>query len=109
MSPSVSVLEDQYFLLRGSLSTLSAQGATPGQICDLKAKIVQSRTNYWTALNRTFHDDDPSVEALVSTLTTDNLTLQATIKNLGKIADILNAIDKAIEVGSDLVKKAITL
>ena len=41
MNPSVEALENQYFLLRGSLSTLIGQGATSAQLDQLRTQIVQ--------------------------------------------------------------------
>ncbi len=109
MGPSVTALENQYFLLRGSLSDLIGLGATPDQLAQLKTEIVRSRNNYWTATVRVLHDDDPAVEALVTQMNTQQLILQATIQHLGKVADIIDAITKAVDVGSQLIAKAITL
>lgn len=109
MNPSVQALENQYFLLRGSLATLTAQGATDDQLDDLRTEIVQARTNYWQAANSIMHDDDPEVRDLVSQMNTDQLTLQATISNLGDISKILDAITSAVNIGSQIAAKAIAL
>lgn len=109
MNPSLQSLENQYFLLRSSLASLNAQGATPDQISQLQTQIVQSRTNYWTALNKVLHDDDPAVVDLVSQMNTAQLTLAASIENLGDVAQILDGITKAVLIGSQLAAKALTL
>ena len=109
MNPSLEALENQYFLLRGSLSTLMAQGATSEQLDELRRQIVRSRTNYWSAVNSILHDDDPEVRKLVSELNTEQLTLQATIGHLEDIAKVLGAITKAVDIGSQIVAKAISL
>jgi hypothetical protein len=44
------------FLLQ-SLSDLMAQGATAEELNAIRAAIVQSRSNYWTAINKVLHDD----------------------------------------------------
>jgi hypothetical protein len=109
MNPSVESLENQYFLLRTSLSTLMAQGATPDQINQLRAAIAKSRDNYWLATRRLMHDDDPEVKSLVSQMNTVQLSLDATIQHLGDVAKIINAITKAVDIGSQLAAKAVAL
>lgn len=109
MNPSLEALENQYFLLRESLSTLTAQGATPQQLDQLRSQIVRSRTNYWSAVNSILHDDDPEVRNLVSQLNAEQLTLTATIGHLGDIAKVLQAITKAVDIGSQIVSKAISI
>lgn len=109
MSPSVEALENLYFLLRGSLTTLQGQGATPDQLDQLRTQIVIARTNYWTAINSIFHDDDPQVRDLTSQLNTAQLSLEATIEHLNDVAKVLDAITKAVDIGSQLIDKAITL
>jgi recombinational DNA repair protein RecR len=109
MNPSVQALEDQYFLLRGSLSTLSDQGATPEQLDQMRAQIVQSRTNYWTALNKIIHGDDPQVQQLVTQLNAEQETVKTTISQLGNVAKVIDAATKAVSIGSQVVAKAISL
>ena len=109
MNPSVQALENLYFLLRGSLTTLQANGATPDQLDQLRTQIVIARTNYWTAINSILHDDDPQVRDLTSQLNTAQLSLEATIKNLNDVAKVLDAITKAVDIGTQLVEKAISL
>lgn len=109
MGPSVTVLENQYFLLRDSLSKLMGRGATPAQLDALRIEIVRSRSNYWKATASIFHDDDPTVEGLVSQMNMEQLSLNATIEHLDKVADIINAITKAVDIGSKLIEKAVSL
>ena len=109
MNPSLQALENLYFLLRSSLTTLQAQGATPEQLDELRAQIVQARTNYWTALNKILHDDDPEVRDLTSQLNAAQLSLQASIQHLNNVAKVLDAITRTVEIGSQIVAKAIAL
>jgi hypothetical protein len=109
MNPSLEALENLYVLLRGSLSTLQAQGATPDQLDALRTQIVLARTNYWTAINSILDDDDPQVRDLTSQLNTAQLSLQATIKHLDDVAKVLDAITKAVDIGSQLAAKAVAL
>ncbi len=109
MNPSLQALENQYVLLRESLSTLTAQGATPAQLDQLRSQVVQSRTNYWTAVNKTLHDDDPAVRDLVTQLNTAQLTLKTSIDHLGDVSKVIDAITKAVDIGSQIVAKAVSL
>ncbi len=109
MPDSLEALENQYFLLRGSLPSLIAQGATPDQVTQLQTQIVQSRTNYWTAINQVLHDDDPETQTLTSELNTAQLTLKAAIDHMGEVAKIIDVITQAVGIGSKLAAKAISL
>ena len=109
MNPSVESLENQYMTLRNSLSALIGLGATADQLNQVKAAIAKSRDNYWLATRRILHDDDPEVEALVSQMNTAQLSLDATIKHLGEVAGIIDAITKAVDIGSQLAAKVVAL
>ncbi len=109
MGPSLQALENQYFLLRSSLPTLTAQGATQDQLDTLRSLIVQARTNYWTALNKTLHDDDPAVVALTSQMNAEQMNIVAAVQHLGNIAKVLDLITKAVDIGSQIVAKAVSL
>lgn len=109
MNPSLAVLEKQYFFLQGSLPDLMSQGATPEQLDAMRAAIVQSRKNYWKAINGVLHDDDPEVASLVSQMNTAQLNLEAGLKNLGNVAKVLNVITKAVDIGSQIAAKVATL
>ena len=106
MSPSVEALENQYFLLRGSLAAITSQGATADQIAQLQTSIVKSRDNYWLAARSILHDDDPRVQALVSQLNTAQLSLAATIAHLGDVVKVLDTITRAVSIGSELAGMA---
>ncbi len=107
MNDALKALEDQYFTVRGSLSTLIAQGATPAQLDELRTIIVISRNNYWTAINKVLHDDDPQVASLTSQMNSQQLTLQASIDHLADVGRILDVITRAVNIGTQLAAKAI--
>ena len=109
MSPSVEVLENQYFWLRSTLSTLVTQGATSAQLDQMRAQVVQSRTNYWTALNKILHDDDPQVQRLVAQLNAEQETLETMIVQRGNFTKVIDAVTKAVSIGSQIVAKAVSL
>ncbi len=107
MNDALEALEDQYFTVRGSLSTLLGQGATQAQLDDLRSLIVSSRNNYWTAINKVLHNDDPQVASLTSQMNSEQLTLQASVDHLGDVAKILDIITRAVNIGTQLAAKAI--
>ncbi len=107
MSPSIEALENQYFLLRGSLSTITSLGATADQLAQLQTSIVKSRDNYWSAARSTFHEDDSRVQALVSQLNQTQLTIETTIAHVGDVVKVLDTITKAVSIGSELANLAI--
>lgn len=109
MNPSVEALENQYFSLRASLSALMLQNATPDQLVQARTAIAKSRDNYWLATRRIMHDDDPDVQSLVSQMNTEQLSLDATIQHLGDVAKVIDAITKAVDIGSQLAAKAVAL
>lgn len=109
MNQSLAVLEKQYMFLSQGLPDLMAQGATTEELNAIRAAIVQSRTNYWTAINKILHDDDPDVETLVSQMNTAQLNLEAGLKNLGEVAKVIDVITKAVAIGSQLASKAVSL
>jgi hypothetical protein len=109
MNPSLGALEKQYFFLTQSLSDLMDQGATPAELDAMRKAIVQSRTNYWKAINGILHDDDPEVASLVSQMKIAQLNLEAGLKNLGNVAKVLNVITKAVDIGSQIASKVVAL
>ncbi len=107
MNPSLKALENQYVLLTNNLPNLIAACKGDKTLKDtLMSSYVTSRRNYWDGINAIFHDDDPAVHALVTQMTADQISLDATIQNMGKIAKVLAAITKAVDVGSQLLAKA---
>jgi recombinational DNA repair protein RecR len=109
MSQSIEALENQYFLLRGSLSTLTEEGATTIQLVQLRTQIAQSRTNFLIAVSKNLHDDDPEITQLVTKLNTEETSLQTTIDHLEDVAFVIDAITKAVDIGSQIIAKAVAL
>ncbi len=109
MNNSLGALEKQYMFLTQSLTDLMDQGATPEELTTMRKAIVQSRTNYWKAIGSVLHDDDPAVGTLVSQMNASQLNLEAGLKNLGNVSKVLDVVTKAVNIGSQLVSKIITL
>lgn len=109
MSQCVEALENQCSLLRASLSTLADQGATEDQLDQLRTQIAQSRTNYWTAMNKNLQDDNPEITQFVTQLNAQEASLKTTIGHLGDVAKVIDVITKAVDIGSQIVAKAVAL
>jgi len=105
----LDALENQYFLLRGSLSPLIGKGATADQVAALQDQIAQSRSNYFAAVQGTLDADDEAVQSLVTQLNTEQLTLAATVDHMDDVAKVLNEITKAVQIGSELAAKVTAL
>jgi uncharacterized protein involved in exopolysaccharide biosynthesis len=108
MSQSVEALENQCSLLRACLSTLADQGATADQLDQLRTQIAQSRA-YWAAVNKNLQDDNPEITQLVTQLNAQEASLKTTIDHLGDVAKVIDAITKAVDIGSQIVAKAVAL
>lgn len=109
MNNSLKALETQYFFLQSSLPDLIGRGAPQAELDAVRSAIVQSRTNYWTAINKILHDDDPTVEQLTSEMNFEEMNLEAAIQNLDTVAEVLSVIAKAVDVGTKLAAQAIAL
>ena len=108
-SLALLALENQYKSLRASLPTVEAQGATEDQLNTLRNAIAKSQDNYFAAVQSILHDDDPEVAALSSQMKTIQLTLDQAVKQMGNIAEFLNDVTKAVDIGSQLAAKAVAL
>uniref|UniRef100_A0A7V5CTJ5 Uncharacterized protein n=1 Tax=Acidobacterium capsulatum TaxID=33075 RepID=A0A7V5CTJ5_9BACT len=109
MGDALKALEEQYFLINDNYGSLFGQCATDDQKAQLQKLLTTARTNYWSAINKVLHDDDPEVQSLTSQLNTLKLTLQATIDSGQNIAAVLGAIAQAVGVGTQLAGLAISL
>ena len=109
MNSALEALESQYTLLLSKKGIFVPPSATPDEQDAFMTQLVKSRKNYWTAIATTLHDDDPQIQKLVSQLNTEQLTLSHQLDQMAKISDVLNAITKAIDVGTTIITKAMAL
>jgi hypothetical protein len=109
MGNALNALENQYFLINDNFGDLFARCATDPQKAELQKLLTTARTNYWSAINKVLHDDDPEVQSLTSQMNTLKLTLQATIANEQDIVAVLGAIGQAVAVGTQLAALAVSL
>jgi HEAT repeat protein len=109
MSEAVTALQNIYFAIQQNISAMLAACQTQAQRDELMSKYVAARQNYWQAINKVFHDDDPAVKTLVTQANDAAKTLTAISTNLGDIATVLNDITKAVTLGSQIVAKVVAL
>lgn len=55
------------------------------------------------------HEDDPQVGVLRSQLNAEQQTLGVAIEHLGDVVKMLDAVTKAVDIGSQLASKAMSL
>jgi hypothetical protein len=65
MGPTLQSLEDLYLFLNANYDDIAAP-MDDQQKQNLASLFVTARSNYWTAIQKILHDDDPQVEALVT-------------------------------------------
>ena len=109
MTEALAALEDQYFYFQQAVADLTDEDAPQDVLQALRTAVAQSRTNYWKAINKVLHDDDPEVASLVEQMKTSQENIDAALKKINQVAKILKAITKAIDVGSELAAKAVAL
>ena len=107
MGPSLQSLEDQYMLLNQQLSIFLAACKTQEQRDQLMSQYTTARRNYWSGIQKTFHDDDPQVTSLVGKMHDEQQQIKDCTKHLDNIANVINIITDAVNVGSALAAKAV--
>jgi hypothetical protein len=109
MSDALTSLESIYFAIQKNISSVLAACKTQAQRDQIMAQYVAARQNYWQAVNKAFHDDDPAVKALVTQATTSITKLNALSTSLGNITTVINDITKAVTIGSQIAAKVIAV
>ena len=90
-------LEDQYIFLTNHLDDYLTACKTDTDRDSVTGNYVNSRRNYWTCINKTFHDDDPKVVAVVTQMGAAQKSLEGSLAQLGQIATVLNTIASAVK------------
>ncbi|MGA2888692.1 MAG: hypothetical protein ABSE51_11615 [Terracidiphilus sp.] len=109
MQSALSELETTYFTLQSQIGMLLAACKTQDQRDALTTQYVKARSNYWSCVNKAFHDDDPQVIALTTQLDAANTQLKASVQQLGDISKTIDAITGAITIGASLAAKVIAM
>lgn len=103
MGDALCSLESQYLFLTQHLSDILDACTTDDQRALVRENYVQSRRNYWTAINKIFHDDDPKVEAVVEQMADAEDSLEQSLAHLEQISTVITQITLAVKLGGQLV------
>jgi len=106
MNDALKLLEQQYNLLLNNFDDLIANCTSDEQKSALRTALVNARRNYWTAINETFHTDDPKVETAIKNLNAVEGQLETQVKVLGDIAKVIAVATSAVAAGGALVALA---
>ena len=109
MSPSIECLENQYFFLRTNLPAWTKSAGSQAQLDQLRSAVAKSRDNYWLATRSILHDDDPAVVNLVSQMNFEQQQLEAAVASLQGIAQVLQTITDALQIGTKLAGLAVVI
>lgn len=107
MGPSLQSLEDQYMLLTQNLSMVLAACPSQTERDRVMTQYVTSRRNYWSSIQKIFHDDDPKVVSLVNEMHAEQQKIKECTKHLNDIAKVIDIITDAVNVGTALAGEAI--
>lgn len=107
MGPSLQSLENQYMLLTQNLSMTLAACPSQTERNQVMTQYVTARRNYWSSIQKIFHDDDPKVASLANEMREEQQKIEDCTKHLNDIAKVIDIITDAVNVGTALAGKAI--
>lgn len=105
MADALKSLEDQYNLLTTNWDKLKAACKSDADLSALTTQYMACRRNYWDCINKTFQEDDSSVQKLVNDMKQHQAAIQAALTDLGSIAGVINTITTAVQTGAELASK----
>jgi hypothetical protein len=106
MGTSLQSLEDQYILLTQNISMILTACKTQQDRDAVMEQYVTARRNYWNSITKIFHDDDPSISALVKQMSAEQTQIESCLNQLNTIAKVIRIITDAVTVGTALAAKA---
>ena len=106
MGEALSSLEAQYLFLTQHLADYLAACKTDAQRDQIRTQYVTARRNYWDAINKIFHDDDPKIVQAVAKMKDAQTSLEKLTKDLASIAKVITGITTAVKVGTELASLA---
>jgi len=106
MTAALQALQDQYDFLTANLpKLLEACNGDAGKENQINAQYAACEANYTNCINKIFNDNDPSVQALVAQMKTQQTALGAAVKHIGDIGGVITAITTAVQTGASLAAK----
>jgi hypothetical protein len=109
MQEALAQLESTYLTMQPQVGLMLNACNSQDDRDTITTKFVGARANYWSCVNKAFHDDDPQVILLTSQLTTANNTLKTAVPQLDDIKKTIDVITQAVTVGASLAAKVITI
>jgi hypothetical protein len=106
MGDALSSLETQYIFLTNHLDDFLGACQNQAQKDIIVVGYVDSRRNYWTCINKIFHDDDTKVVAAVKQVCSSEEALEQSLDHLNDIAKVMDAVTTAVKVGGELATLA---
>jgi len=109
MSPSLEAVESIYINAQINLADMLAACPTQTERDQVMTEYVCTRQNYYACINKTFHDDDPTLANLVTQAKASAKEIENIEKQLGDITKVIATLATAVKYGSEIVGKIITL
>ena len=109
MQDALTQLETTYVTMQQQIGMLLAACQAQQDRDTITSQYVEARQNYWSCVNKAFHDDDPEVISLTTQLTTVNTALQTAVTQLDDIKKTIDTITQAVSVGASLAAKVIAV
>jgi hypothetical protein len=109
MSDALDAVEGIYFNAQTNLAPILAGCQTQDQRDQVMTQYVATRQNYWTCINKSFHDDDPALQALVTQANTVAGQLSSIANGLGDITKVIGYLTQGVALGAKIAAKVVTL
>ncbi len=94
-------------LLSQQLPEVLAACAGQTERDQVMTQYVTARRNYWSSIQKTFHDDDPQVASLVKEMQDEQKEIKDCTNHLNDISKVIDIITDAVNVGTALAAKAV--
>lgn len=109
MGGALGAVETLYFSLQTRLADMLDAARTDADRDTIKSQYVLARQNYWQCVNKTFHEDDPALQALVTQAKTVADEVTHIDNQLNDITKVIAVVKQAVSIGSQIASKVISL
>ncbi len=105
----LEAVEAIYANMQDKLNDMLAACKTKAERADILEKFVAARHNYDDCVNQQFHGNDPVLATLVDKANKSAAEIRTINVHLGNIAKVINIVTTAVDYGSQIVKKIISV
>lgn len=109
MGGALGAVEGVYFSLQLRLADMLGTAKTDEDRNTVQTQYVLARQNYWQCVNKTFHEDDPALQALVVQAKSVIDQVSKIDKQMTQITTVISIAKQAVSVGSQIAAKVISL